>query len=84
MEFECLGISVGYFGTHSIRKGAATFLGTGCTLSSHMASVFLHANWTLERVKDRYIKLKKTGYQFVGSAVIGLPILKKEFAISPP
>ena len=35
-------------------------------------------------VKDRYIKYEKAGDQFVGRAVSGLPILKKEFAVSQP
>ena len=42
-----------------------------------MTSICLHSNWTLEGVKDRYTKYKKTGDQFVGRAVTGLPILKK-------
>ena len=52
-EFECLGISVEYFRTHSIRKGAATFLATGCTVSPPMASTWLHTNWKLGGVKYR-------------------------------
>ena len=43
-EFECIGISVEYFRTHSIIKGAAIFVATGCTLSPHMASICLCAN----------------------------------------
>ena len=46
-EFEVLGISVEYFGTHSIRKGAATFLSTGCKVSLPMPYIFLRTNWTL-------------------------------------
>ena len=42
-----------------------------------MESVCLRANFTLGRVKDRYIKYEKAGDQFVGRAVTGLPILKK-------
>ena len=38
----------------------------------------------IRRSKDRYNKYKKSGYLFVGSAVTGLPILKKEFAMYPP
>ena len=52
-EFECLGISVEYFGTHSIRKGANIFVATGCTVSLPMASICLHTNWTLGEVNDR-------------------------------
>ena len=45
-EFECLGISVIYYGTNSIRKGAFTSVFKVCTLSPSMASIFLHDNWT--------------------------------------
>ena len=75
-EFEYLGISVEYFETHYRRKGAATFVATGCTVSPPMASIFLHGNCTLRGVKYRYIKYKKTGDHFVGRVVTGLPILK--------
>ena len=49
-----------------------------------MELICLRANWTLGGVKDRYIKYKKSGDQFVGRAVSGLPILKKYLSISPP
>ena len=76
-EFEYLGISVEYFGTHPIRKGSATFVYTIFTLSTPKAYIWLHATWKFARVKDRYIKYEKTGYQFVGRAVTGLPMIKK-------
>ena len=83
-EFGCLGISVEEFGTHPKRKGAATFLATGCKLFPPMASICLHTNWKLGGVKYRYIKYMKTGDQFVGSDVNGLPIFKKQSAMPPP
>ena len=49
-----------------------------------MEYISLCAKWTLGRVKDRYIKYDKAGDYFVGRAVTGLLILKKEFTISPP
>ena len=83
-EFESLGISVEDFRTHSIRKWEDTFVAKVCTVSLPMASICLRANWTLRGVKDRYIKYKKSGDEFVGRAVTALPILKKYFAMSPP
>ena len=76
-EFDCLVISVEYFGTHYIRKGAVTLVAKGFTVSLPMALICLRVNWTLGGVKDRYIKYMKSGYQFVGRSVSGLPILKK-------
>ena len=49
----------------------------GSTLSPPMASIWLHANCTRRWVKFGYIKCEKSGDQFVGGAVTGLPILKK-------
>ena len=83
-EFEFLDIIVKDFVTDSIRKGASTVISTGSTVSTSMSSICLHKNWTLIGVKDRYIKYKKSGDQFVGRSVTGLPILEKYFAISPP
>ena len=50
-EFECINISVDYFRTRSIRKGGATFVATGCTLSQRMASICLHEDCKLGGVK---------------------------------
>ena len=83
-DFVALGICPEDFGTHSIRKGAATFVSTGCTVSPPMASICLRACWTLGGVNDRYIKYEKAGDQYVGRVVSGLPVLGKEFAVSPP
>ena len=59
-----------------MRKGAAIFVVTGCTVSFLAASIFLRKNWTLGGVKDRYIKYDKARDQFVGRSISGLPILK--------
>ena len=46
-EIIALGISLEDFGMHSIRKGAATYVATGCTVSPPMASICIRACWTL-------------------------------------
>ena len=43
-RFIALGIPPEYFGTHSIRKGAFTFVATGCTTCPPTASICLRAN----------------------------------------
>ena len=53
--YELIDLNLNGFGTHPIRKGADIFVATGCTVSPIMSSIFLHANWTLGGVKDRYI-----------------------------
>ena len=46
-KIVALGLTSEDFGTHSIRKGEATFVSTGCTVSPPMASICIRANWTL-------------------------------------
>ena len=52
-KFIALGVTSSDFGTHSIQKGAATYVATGCTVSPSMSSICLRTNWTLGGVKDR-------------------------------
>ena len=75
-KIECIGISVEYFGTNYIIKGAVTFVFKGCTVYLRMDPICLHENWTLEGVIDRYIKYDKIRDHFFGRSVSGLPILK--------
>ena len=51
------------FGTHSIRKGAVTFVATGCTTCPPIASICLRANWEMPSVMNCYIKYESAGYQ---------------------
>ena len=70
-------------GTHSNRKGAATYL---CSLSVCLSAVniFLRAGWSVGAVQDRYIFAGPGGDQVVGRAAAGLPINNRDFAILPP
>ena len=82
-EFASLGITPGDFGTHSIRKGAATHVSTGSTASPPIASICLRANWAMPGVLSRYIKFENAGDQFVGKCVSGRRRNSKTFAASP-
>jgi hypothetical protein len=78
-----LGANVGDIGTHSNRKGAASFvLNLSSTISP--VNVYLRAGWSLGNVQDRYIFAGAGGDQLMGRAVSGLPINSKDFAILPP
>jgi hypothetical protein len=81
--FASYGISPGDFGTHSIRKGAATHVSTGSTASPPIASICLRANWAMPGVLSRYIKYENAGDQFVGKCVSGRRRNSKTFAASP-
>ena len=82
--FAALGITPEDFGTHSIRKGAATHMATGSTASPPIASICLRANWAMPGVLNRYIRYENAGDQFVGKCVSGRSRKSKEFAASPP
>lgn len=71
-------------GTHSIRKGAATYCCSGCTGGPDIGSVSSRCGWKLSGVLDRYIKYEAAGDMFVGRCVSGLPLDSDMFAILPP
>ena len=70
-RFIALGMPPEDFGTHSIRKGAVTFVATGCTTCPPIASIFLRANWAIPGVMNCYIKYESAGDQFTGKCVSG-------------
>jgi hypothetical protein len=60
------GLDPKYFGTHSMRKGAATHIASGITSSPPIASICIRANWKMPGVMNRYIKFEAAGDQYVG------------------
>lgn len=82
-ELEPLGVQEGDLGTHSCRKGVATMVAAGCTVSPPIVSLCIRCGWVMGGVKDRYLKYEGAGDQYVGRCASGLDQLSKEFAISP-
>ncbi|RHX99652.1 hypothetical protein DYB36_013962 [Aphanomyces astaci] len=74
----------GAVGTHSIRKGAATFVCSGSTSGPSVISVCLRCGWSLGNVVERYMHYEKAGDQFVGRVVAGLPLNSAGYAQLPP
>jgi hypothetical protein len=72
------------FGTHSIRKGAATYCSSGCIDGPDIAAIYLRAGWKFPGVGDTYIKFQDAGDQYVGRMVSGLPFSTTRFAVLPP
>lgn len=72
------------FGTHSERKGAASYTASGSTHCPSIISIHLRAGWVIGGVQDRYIRYESAGDFFVGRTVCGLPSDKPEFATLPP
>ena len=73
----------GDIGTHSIRKGAITYL-SSMPGGPSSASICIRAGWTMGRVKDTYIKFAEAGDQFAGRSLCMANILTTDFAQSPP
>ncbi|ETM41313.1 hypothetical protein L914_12895 [Phytophthora nicotianae] len=83
-ELERVGVRCDDIGTHSMRKGAATYCSSGSTACPPAIAVHLRAGWALGGVQDRYLRHDLAGDMFVGRTVSGLPILKADFATLPP
>ena len=78
-----LASHLSFFGTHSIRKGAATHVATGSTACLPISSICLRANWAMPGVLNRYIKYEAAGDQFVGKCVSDRKRTSTKFAASP-
>jgi len=78
-----LGHSLDSFGTHSIRKGAATYASSGSTACPSYAAIANRAGWTMG-VSSLYIQYQSAGDQYVGRTVCGLNSLDPSFAVLPP
>lgn len=83
-ELKRYGIKHSDLGTHSFRKGAATYLSAGSTNGPSAVAIQLRAGWSLPGVQDTYLRFENASDMFVGRTVSGLPINTPEFAILPP
>lgn len=70
-------------GSHSIRKGSATYCASGSTVAPSIVSICLRAGWTISGAKERYLKFEGAGDQFVSRVASGLDPTTKNFAVSP-
>ena len=81
-------IAMGYtgiadIGTHSIRKGATTFV-SGQPGGPSAMSICIRGGWSLGGVKDVYMTYQAEGDTFCGRMLALLPLLQATFASSPP
>jgi hypothetical protein len=77
-----MGYQPGVLGTHSIRKGAVSYLASSPG-GPPAASTCIRAGWTMGKVKDIYMRYVVSGDQFVGRCLTLLSVLCTEFAVSP-
>ena len=83
-ELERRGVDPSCLGTHSMRKGSATFCSSGSTACPPPAAISLRAGWSIGTVADKYIHYQMAGDMYVGRTVVGLPIDSETFGILPP
>jgi len=82
-DLQTFGYARNEIGTHSIRKGAVSYL-SATPGGPQAASVCVHAGWTMGKVRDIYMHYVESGDQFVGRCLAVLPLMSSEFACSPP
>jgi hypothetical protein len=70
-------------GTHSVRKGAASYC-AGMVNGPSTVQVFLRAGWSLGNVQDRYLFAGAGGDQLTGRVLSGLPFNDSSFSSLPP
>jgi hypothetical protein len=78
--YDCIRL----YGTHSFRKGAATFCCSGSTAGPTHASVCNRCGWKMQGVQDTYIVYASSGDQYCGRTACGLPLHSHLFAIVAP
>lgn len=71
-------------GTHSVRKGSATYCSSGSTSCPSQSSIRLRAGWSTGAVHETYCQYEQARDQHVGRTASGLPVDGPEFAILPP
>lgn len=83
-ELTARGMTADDLGTHSMRKGSATYASSGSTACPSSTAIHLRAGWALGGVQDTYLRYESAGDMFVGRTVSGLPTTQATFAILPP
>ena len=83
-EVDLLGASENDFGTHSFRKGIASYC-AGMLDGPPVVSIFLRAGWSLGQVQDRYFHYVPGGDQLIARLACGLNYHDGgQFAVLPP
>lgn len=70
--------------THSVRKGAGTFVMCRTTAGPSLVIVGYRMGWKMPGCSNLYLKFEKSGDYYVGRLVSGLPIDSAAFRTMPP
>lgn len=82
-DVHVLGGDKKQLGTHSVRKGAASYC-AGMMSGPSTVQVFLRAGWSLGNVQDRYLFAGAGGDQLTGRVLSCLQFSHSSFAALPP
>ncbi|KAE8902325.1 hypothetical protein PF003_g14132 [Phytophthora fragariae] len=83
-ELKRQGLDATELGTHSMRKGSATFCSSGSTACPSSTAVHLRAGWSLGGVQNTYLRYEAAGDMHVGRTVAGLPTESYKFSTLAP
>lgn len=84
MELKLLGLKPEDVGSHSCRKGSATYASSGTTACPSSAAVNLRAGWSFPGVEGTYKRFDGAGDQHVGRTVALLPVTSSQFMTLAP
>jgi hypothetical protein len=82
-KVKAFGFDPEDLGTHSIRKGAISYL-SSLVGGPPAAAVCIRAGWTMGKIRDVYMQYVASGDQYAGRSLCLLPIMLPEFGASPP
>ena len=82
-ELLAMGLVAASFGTHSLRKGSASYL-SSIQNGPFMLAIYLRAGWSLGPVVSKYITEAGGNDQLCGRVAAGLNILDISFTALPP
>jgi hypothetical protein len=83
-ELEEMGYHISDLGTHSIRKGAITYLTSGTTDGPNSIAACIRGGWSMGRMLNVYCLYERAGDHLCGRILSGLPTLSPDFAVLPP
>jgi hypothetical protein len=83
VEIRAEGFEISKIGSHSIRKGASSYL-TSLPGGPPAAAIMIRGGWSMGNVKDRYFKYVEAGDQYCGRCLTCSPVLTANLAASPP
>ena len=73
-----------FLGSHSIRKGAATYAASGTTEGPNSITVINRGGWKVGGATDTYFQTGVAGDQMLGRFLSGLPYKSADFGALPP